>query len=124
MDVVDLLPGAVVEALERDAVVVTANQRAARSLRQAFDRRSREMGLESWQPPAILAWDAWTAGLWRGLLIDGKVTQLLLNRTQEHAVWRGILAADAELKSLRSVDSLADLAAEAWRRLCAYNGRG
>ena len=124
MDAVDLLPGAVVEALERDAVVVTANQRAARSLRQAFDRRSREMGLESWQPPAILAWDAWTAGLWRGLLIDGKVTQLLLNRTQEHAVWRGILAADAELKSLRSVDSLADLAAEAWRRRCAYTGRG
>ena len=124
MDAVGLLPGAVVEALERGSVVVTANQRAARSLRGAFDRRCREMGLESWRPPAIVAWDAWTAGLWRGLLIEGKATQLLLNRTQEHAVWRRILAADVELKSLRSVDSLADMAAEAWRRLCAYNGRG
>ncbi len=89
MDAVGLLPGAVVEALERGSVVVTANQRAARSLRGAFDRRSREMGLESWRPPAIVAWDAWTAGLWRRLLIEGKATQLLLNRTQEHAVWRG-----------------------------------
>ena len=124
MDDVSLLPVAVLAALEQGAVVVTANQRAARSLRRAFDRRNRELGLENWRLPAILAWDAWTAGLWRGLLIEGKATQLLLNRTQEHAVWRGILTADAELKSLRSVDSLADMAADAWRRLCAYNGRG
>jgi ATP-dependent helicase/nuclease subunit B len=123
MDDVSLLPVALVEALERGAVVVTSNQRAARSLRRAFDRRNRELGLDSWRPPAILAWDAWTTGLWRGLLIEGKATQLLLNRSQEHAVWRRILAADAELKSLRSADSLADMAADAWRRLCAYNGR-
>ena len=111
MDAVGLLPGAIVEALERGAVVVTANQRAARSLRLAFDRRNRAVGLESWRPPAILAWDAWTAGIWRGLLIEGKTTQLLLNRTQEHKVWQRILIADTELKSLRSVDSLADMAA-------------
>ena len=124
MDAVGLLPGAVVEALERGSVVVTANQRTARSLRLAFDRRNRALGLKNWQPPAILAWDAWTAGIWRELLIAGKAAQLLLNQTQEHAVWRGILVGDAELKSLRSVDSLADMAAQAWRRLCSYKGRG
>ena len=70
-----------------------------------------------------MAWDAWTAGLWRGLLVGGEARRLLLNRTQEHAVWRGILERRAELESLRSVDSLAEMAAEAWRMLCGYNGQ-
>jgi probable DNA repair protein len=48
---------------------------------------------------------------------------MLLNRTQEHAVWRTILEADEELASLRSVDSLAEMAAEAWRLLSSYQGR-
>ena len=61
--------------------------------------------------------------LWRGLLIEGHVTQTLLNRTQEHAVWRTVLEADAQLSSLRTVDSLAEMAAEAWRLLCSYEGQ-
>ena len=42
-----LLPVEIVEALERGATVVTGNQRAARRLRQAFDRRNRELGLRA-----------------------------------------------------------------------------
>ena len=34
-----------------------------------------------------------------------------------------ILAADAELRSLRTVDSLAEMAAEAWSLLCSYDGQ-
>lgn len=124
MDGAELLPVAIAEALGRGATVVTGNQRAARTLRRAFDRNNRELGLKSWQPPAVLAWDAWTARLWQGLLVDGHASQLLLNRMQEHAVWQGILEDDAELRSLRARDSLAGMAAEAWRRLCSYNGKG
>jgi ATP-dependent helicase/nuclease subunit B len=119
----DLLPVKVAEALARGATVVTGNQRSARTLRREFDRRNRRLGLESWHPPALLAWDAWTADLWHKLLIGGHVSRLLLNRTQEHAVWREILSADGELSSLRTVDSLAAMAAQAWRLLCNYEGQ-
>ena len=124
MDGKDLLPVEIVQALEHGATVVTANQRAARTLRVAFDRRSRAAGLDSWQPPAVMAWDAWTAGLWHGLLVEGHTSKMLLNRTQEHVVWRQILTADAELRSLRTPDSLAQMSAEAWSRLCSYNEQG
>ncbi len=118
-----LLDG-VVEALGRGATVVTGNQRAARSLRREIDRRNRGLGLGSWGAPAILAWDAWTAGLWRGLLMEGNASQALLNPAQEHAVWRAVLEADEELASLRTVDSLAEMAAEAWRGVWQYGGQG
>src|SRR6185437_16147101 len=122
MDGKDLLPAEIAQALERGATVVTGNQRAARTLRIAFDRRNRALGLKLWSPPAVMAWDAWAAKLWRGLLVEGRVSKMLLNRTQEHAVWQGILAADGDLRSLRTVDSLAEMAAEAWSLLCRYKG--
>ncbi len=122
MDGVELLPLTIADALERGATVVTGNQRAARALRQGFDQNNRQRGLDNWAPPAVMAWDAWTAELWRGLLIEGHVTQMLLNRTQEHSVWRTVLEADTELASLRTVDSLAEMAADAWRLVSRYEG--
>jgi ATP-dependent helicase/nuclease subunit B len=123
MDGVELLPLKIAEALERGATVVTGNQRAARALRRGFDQRNRELRLTSWTPPPVFAWDAWMATLWHALLIDGHDARMLLNRTQEHAVWRTILEADEELASLRTVDSLAEMAAEAWRLVCRYEGQ-
>jgi ATP-dependent helicase/nuclease subunit B len=123
MDGRELLPGKIVAALERGAIVVTANQRAARTLRRGFDQRNRALGLKNWQPPMVLAWEAWMTTLWHRLLLEGHATQMLLNRTQEHVVWRTVLEADEELASLRTVDSLAAMAAEAWRLICSYDGR-
>jgi ATP-dependent helicase/nuclease subunit B len=119
----DLLPLKIAQALDRGATVVTGNQRAARTLRVAFDRHNHALGLNSWQPPAVVAWDTWIARLWRGLLLDGQTSKLLLNRSQEHAVWRRILAADAELHSLQTPDALAEMAADAWSLLSSYNGQ-
>jgi ATP-dependent helicase/nuclease subunit B len=123
MDGRELLPDEVVAALERGAIVVTVNQRAARSLRRGFDRRNRVLGLKNWQTPMVIAWDMWMTRLWHALVVDGHATQMLLNRTQEHAVWRTVLEADEELASLNTVDSLATVAAEAWRLICNYDGR-
>jgi ATP-dependent helicase/nuclease subunit B len=123
MDGRGLLPDGIVEALDQGAVVVTSNQRAARSLRRGWDRRNRELGLSSWAPAAIISWDAWLASLWHRLLVEGHVSGMILNRSQEHVVWRTILEADDELASLRSVDSLAVTAAEAWRKLSQYDGQ-
>ena len=123
MDRSGWLPEEIVDALDRGAVVVTGNQRAARTLRRGFDERNRDLGLKSWAPATVLAWDSWIAALWRELLIEGHATELLLNRMQEHEVWRTILDADDELASLRTVNSLAEMAAETWQLLSSYEGR-
>jgi hypothetical protein len=52
------LPRQIQQALERDWTVLTANQRAARTLHHGFDLDQRARGLTHWEPPAILAWDA------------------------------------------------------------------
>jgi ATP-dependent helicase/nuclease subunit B len=123
MDGVEFLPVEIADALGQGAIVVTGNERAARALRRGWDQRNRAVGLASWAPAAARSWDSWTAALWRELVIAGNATQMLLNRTQEHAVWRTILEADEELASLRSVDSLAEMAVEAWQLLSNYEGQ-
>src|SRR5215469_12613192 len=120
---VERLPVELGLALERGAVVVTGNQRAARTLRRAYDRECREQGLVTWRPPAIVAWETWSSALWRQLVLEGYATSMLLNSSQEHAIWRMILSADGELESLRNVDSLARMAAEAWELLCQHRGQ-
>jgi probable DNA repair protein len=117
------LPRQIQQALERGWTALTANQRAARTLHHGFDLDQRARGLTHWKPPAILAWDAWLASLWHRLLLDGRASELLLNPTQEHTLWRAIIAADPVNASLRPIDSLAELAAEAWLLLHAYGGR-
>ena len=122
MERVEKLPDSLAEALERRATVVTGNQRAARTLRSAYDRRCHAQGLTSWRPPSIVAWETWTQGLWRQMVLEGHATAMLLNSSQEHAVWRAIVSGDSEVESLRTVDSLAGLAADAWRLLCQNKG--
>lgn len=117
------LPVEILDALERGGTVVTGNQRAARTLQRAFERHNRELGLKNWQPAAVLAWDSWLAGLWHELVVQGHATQLVLNRSQEHAVWRTVLEADDELASLMSVEALAEMASETWGQVCRYEGR-
>ena len=128
MDDPHALPRQIHQALERGWTVLTANQRAARTLHHGFDLHHRARGLTHWEPPAILAWDAWLASLWHRLLLDGQATELLLNPTQEQTLWRAIIAedsaADGAAESLRPIDALAELAAEAWLLLHAYRGRG
>ena len=128
MDDPHALPRQIHQALERGWTVLTANQRAARTLHHGFDLHHRAHGLTHWEPPAILAWDAWLASLWHRLLLDGHATELLLNPTQEQTLWRAIIAedsaADGAALSLRPIDALAELAAEAWLLLHAYRGRG
>ena len=123
MDGTKRLPVEIMDALQRGALVVTGNQRAARTLRRSFDRRNRELGLTDWQPVAVIAWESWMAALWHRLLVEGHATQLLLNRSQEHAVWRTVLEADDELASLKTVDSLAEIASEAWRLASSYGAQ-
>lgn len=118
-----MLPPEIAQSLERGALVVTANRRAAHSLRIACDRQNRAQGLTSWRPANVLSWEAWTNGLWHRLLIDGHVSLLLMNRVQEQDVWQQIIAADEASLGLRTEAALAEMAAETWSLLCSYNGQ-
>jgi len=123
MDGRDLLPAEIATALEQGATVVTGNRRAARTLLLEFDRRNHKLGVGSWQRPMILDWDSWTATLWREALLEGHTNMFLLSPMQEHRIWRGVLKQDEELASLRTLDSLAEMAAEAWNLLWSYEGK-
>jgi ATP-dependent helicase/nuclease subunit B len=117
------LPANIGAALEQGATIVTANQRAARTLRHGFDLHNRALGRKSWQPAKVLAWDAWLSSWWSRLTLAGHVRPMVLNRSQELAVWRGVLAADKDLASLKTLESLAEMTSDAWRMLCLYNGQ-
>ncbi len=104
------------EALGRGAVVVTGNERAARTLRREYDEVLRASGRERWEPGKAMSWTAWTGSLWRRMLLDGQTWALLLNNFQEHAVWRGVLAGDEAAQGIRGLMS--------WRGWRPRHGRG
>jgi ATP-dependent helicase/nuclease subunit B len=116
------LPEEILEALARGATILSGNQRAARTLQHGYDLQQRALEQRTWTSPRILSWDGWIATQWQQLLLHGRTTRLLLNRTQEHTLWCEIIAADPEFNGLRSADALAEMAADAWSRLCAYRG--
>ncbi len=118
------LPPEIHEAIIRGACVVTANQRAARTLRRFYDEQQHAAGVSTWAPASILAWETWTRSLWHQLVLSGDATALLLNRTQELALWRSVITSDLELRTLRQPEALATLAAEAWRTLHAHRHIG
>ena len=99
MDGAELLPKEIAEALERGATVVTGNQRAARTLRRAYRPAQQDTGARR-AGNRRRFWHGTHGRLscGRGLLIDGHASRLLLNRTQEHAVWRSILEAGCRTK--------------------------
>ena len=109
-------------AAQRGAVLVTANERAARTLRRGWDREQRGLGRASWEPLEALSWRSWCHGLWRQMLLEGRASDLLMNAAQEHRVWQGTLAADESAPALRRPEALASMSAEAYRRLRSYRG--
>ncbi|HEX4139392.1 MAG TPA: PD-(D/E)XK nuclease family protein [Candidatus Methylacidiphilales bacterium] len=122
MDSNRALPPEIEQALARGWTILTANQRAARTLRRDFDLRQRALNLAYWQPPPILAWDTWLNGLWRSLLLSGRASDLLLSAIQERTLWRDLIAAEVAAASLQAADALAQTAADAW--LLLHNDRG
>ena len=116
------LPPEILAALTRGRTILTANQRAARSLRHAYNLYQQSTGATVWTPHQIYALETFLSSLHHRLILEGHDTRLLLNRSQELAIWRDIIASDASVSGLRSVDSLADMAANARHLLLLHNG--
>jgi len=105
--------------LHSGGLVVTASERAARSLTVAFNRSRRAEGLTAWPAPNIRDWKTFVRNAWDERNLDNR---LVLNSLQEHSLWAGIVSAAApEAARLAGArDRLAALAMEAHALICAY----
>lgn len=112
------------DSLVRGTAVVLPNQRAARTLRRAFDDRQVAAGMRAWEAPAILSWTDWTRSLWSGLSLAGEDPRLLLNAAQEHSLWREVVESSTARRSLSSPDALAEMARSAWALAAAHRATG
>src|SRR5271168_3094800 len=91
--------------LQRGGVVVTANARAARSLRRVYGEVQRASGKMAWPTPQIHDWESWLGILWRQQLQNEPSAPLLLTSLQERAVWKRI--ANLQAGNLEAIAELA-----------------
>jgi len=105
--------------LREGGIVVTASERAARSLALAYHRARRAEGLTAWPSPNIRDWHSFVRAAWDERAIDGRV---VLNSLQEQSLWARIVAnAAPEAAQLAGAgDRLAALAMDAHHLLCDY----
>jgi ATP-dependent helicase/nuclease subunit B len=105
--------------LQSGGVVVTASERAARSLTVAYNRSRRAEGLTAWLAPNIRDWNTFVRDEWNEHNLDGR---LVLNSLQEHSLWAGIVSAAAPeaARLVGARDRLAALAMEAHGLMCGY----
>ncbi len=109
----------ILTAAGKGALVLTVNQRLARYLVQAYDRRQQEQGCAAWKSPAIhfhLKWQWQMAGRLR---LDDKT----LGPAQALRLWeRAVEAEERDLArgGLMRVPDAARAAAQAHQLLCEY----
>lgn len=103
-------------------IVVTANLRLARELRQEHDHEQQAAGLSSWPTPRILSWSAWLSELWRDRLFSGEegIAARPLRPAEEQAIWEHIIRSTSENRLLE-VPGTARSAATSWNLLCAWH---
>jgi probable DNA repair protein len=75
--------------LSNGGTIVTASDRAARNLRNAFSRQRLSERVQAWPTPDILDWTALVLRAWSDCALDDR---MVLNRAQEEFLWAGIVA--------------------------------
>ncbi len=93
-------------------MLVTVNNRLARTLRQQYDQQQAAQ-TTVWQSKVILPWSAWLQQGYITLVDQGLVTQVLLQEMQEALVWQRIVQQDAE--AWLRPQAAARLAQQAWQ---------
>ncbi len=105
--------------LAAGGVVLTSNERLARSLRGIYNRRREGEGLAAWSTPRIFEWKSFVRQQWDQLFADG---QMILSPLQEEWLFAEIMhrkrVTAATLHGPRM--RLASMAREAHELLCSY----
>jgi len=93
--------------------VVTPNKRLSQALMSDFDAFQIAKGLNVWEAPDILPFDAFVERLWEDALYSelGETLPLLLTPAQEQHIWEEVLAKS----ELLIVSQAATQCREAWR---------
>ena len=103
--------------LASDGMVLAASERAARSVAGVFHAARRAEGRMAWPTPAIFAWDGWIRQRW---LERNRAGVMLLNPSQEQALWTRVIGQSRAGKGLLGAGRLAVAAQQAYRLLCDY----
>jgi probable DNA repair protein len=102
-------------------VILTANQRLARTLRKSHDDQQVAAGHLAWPSPSILPFGTWLRARWLDAVLAGAVPPLrLLNAAQEETVWQRVIAESPSGDSILDVRGTAASAIEAWRLAQQY----
>lgn len=103
-------------------LVVTASERAARSLQMAYHRRRRAEGAMAWPAPSIHAWTSFITASWEKYARDER---MLMNSAQEQAFWAEIIGREQHLATALEAprQRLAAMAMRAHELLCSFAPR-
>lgn len=103
-------------------VIVTASERTARALIASYHHRRRTEGAAAWPSPKIQSWSSFAAAAWDSCAHDERI---LLNSTQELALWEQIVASEQHLAATLDAPRrrLALLAMDAHELLSSYAPR-
>lgn len=110
----------ILECLERNGTVITANVRAQRALLRQFSEIRQEQGKKAWLAPAVLDWESWVSQSWGQFHTAEDSKLLILSRLQEQYLWRQIIQRSESGQQLLRHDSMAALAQQAYALLSDY----
>src|SRR5665213_3265770 len=102
------------------AVAIASTVRAARLLRQQYNRGQQAAGNRGWRTPQILAWEPWLDTLWDAAILCGVESRVLLTGVQEAELWRQILTRDEAAALTLSIEGLAQQAQRTWHAMQQY----
>ena len=103
--------------LAAGGVVLTANERAARSVLVDFQAARRAEGRTAWPTPLVFAWDSWVRERW---LERNQAGLVLLNPLQEKTLWSRVIDRSRMGQGLLHPGRLAVAAQRAYQLLCGY----
>jgi probable DNA repair protein len=79
------------QALGAGGTIIAPNRQRAVVLRQAWAWQQRAQGRDVWYSPDILTWDAWLARELTRQRHESGAGPVLLNPSQQHALWQQVL---------------------------------
>lgn len=109
----------VLAVLAAGGTVLTANNRLARSVTLAWNRRQRAAGEQVWRTPAVLAWRTFISALHGSSAMGGGQAgrRLLLTDSQSRLLWRRIISTTTNGLLPGAASPMADTAWQAWQLL-------